>query len=292
MTSENKIALIIAFSVLMVVGVLISDHFSTARDADLQGVEATESPELPPSPRLRLPERDNGLGLIASGAESVRSSAEYNPVSPQGYAPGSERNSGWSSPYPSSPPVTQPIADRTPPPVEIRQRGVHPIPVASALTPTLREETRTAAPVRRPERATPEPTPSVRPYRVVEGDTLFDIAAKFLGDGRRWREIKELNRERLAAGDILRAGVEIKIPLPAGSVAESPARSIPRSVTPTRTATAERTYTVESGDALSLIAQDLLGSSKRMDEIIALNRETIDDADDIRVGMVLKIPAR
>ncbi len=52
------------------------------------------------------------------------------------------------------------------------------------------------------------------------------------------------------------------------------------------------TYTVAKNDSLGTIAQRLLGSVRYMDEIIRANPDKIDDPDDIRVGMVLKIPAR
>ena len=39
-------------------------------------------------------------------------------------------------------------------------------------------------------------TPRTRIYRVVEGDNLWDIAERYLGDGQRWHEIFALNHER------------------------------------------------------------------------------------------------
>ena len=51
-------------------------------------------------------------------------------------------------------------------------------------------------------------------------------------------------------------------------------------------------YTVKKGDTLGLISQRELGTVKRMQDILDLNKDQIDNADEITVGMVLKMPAR
>ena len=43
-------------------------------------------------------------------------------------------------------------------------------------------------------------TPRVRIHRVVEGDNLWDIAERYLGDGERWHEIFALNKGRPQPG--------------------------------------------------------------------------------------------
>lgn len=51
-------------------------------------------------------------------------------------------------------------------------------------------------------------------YTVVSGDSLWRIAARLLGDGRRYPEIKKLNG---LTSDIIRAGQKLKIPKAAAS---------------------------------------------------------------------------
>jgi nucleoid-associated protein YgaU len=48
---------------------------------------------------------------------------------------------------------------------------------------------------------------------VQRGDTLRSIAARFLGDERRWREIFEANRATISNPDIIRPGMELVIPI-------------------------------------------------------------------------------
>lgn len=60
--------------------------------------------------------------------------------------------------------------------------------------------------------APPPPPPPLRVHVVQPGDSLRGIAARFLGDERRWREIFELNREKISQPDLIRPGMELLIP--------------------------------------------------------------------------------
>ena len=52
------------------------------------------------------------------------------------------------------------------------------------------------------------------------------------------------------------------------------------------------TYTIKSGDMLSRLSQKLLGTSKRMHELIELNRDVIKNPDRLIPGTVIKVPRR
>ena len=56
---------------------------------------------------------------------------------------------------------------------------------------------------------TADPEETDRVHTVVRGDTLYEIAKAYLGDGSRYREIKTLNG--LTANTIY-VGMELKIP--------------------------------------------------------------------------------
>src|SRR5262249_9753841 len=53
---------------------------------------------------------------------------------------------------------------------------------------------------------------------------------------------------------------------------------------------AAKTYTVQRGDTLMAVSQKTLGTAKRWKEILALNKTSIGDADDLAAGTVLRIP--
>jgi len=56
-------------------------------------------------------------------------------------------------------------------------------------------------------------------------------------------------------------------------------------------AAATKTYTVKSGDTLSAIAKEHLGSANAYMKIFEANRDQLSDPDKIKPGQVLKIPA-
>ena len=64
----------------------------------------------------------------------------------------------------------------------------------------------------RPSPAAAPPAGMKRTYRVKTGDTLVAIAKQFYGDGERYQEIYEANRERLQVPDDLREGLVLDIP--------------------------------------------------------------------------------
>lgn len=99
--------------------------------------------------------------------------------------------------------------------------------VRSAPPPTLRQEAGTNM-----ARSTPGET-----CRVVAGDTLWDLAAKHLGDPKRWREIYTLNRgHKQANGYALTDPDEIHVgwtlALPARETTPAPAVPDPTGPTP------------------------------------------------------------
>ncbi len=59
--------------------------------------------------------------------------------------------------------------------------------------------------------------------------------------------------------------------------------------TPTTT---DRMHVVQKGETLSSIAAKELGSSNRFQDVFDANRDQLKDANDVRVGMSLRIPAR
>ena len=54
--------------------------------------------------------------------------------------------------------------------------------------------------------------PVVTTYTVVFGDCLWNIAKRYLGDGSRWGEIYELNRDQIASPDLIYPGQVFVMP--------------------------------------------------------------------------------
>lgn len=122
-------------------------------------------------------------------------------------------------------------------------------------------------------------------YTVKSGDTLGRIARNTLGDAGRYREIYELNRDRMRDANTVVPGMKLKIP-GRGDRASADAGDSPSA----RSAGGSRIYTVQSGDTLTRIARRLLGDPNRSDDIFEANRDKLDDIDALKVGQALKIP--
>lgn len=117
-------------------------------------------------------------------------------------------------------------------------------------------------------------TPAAPPatYTVKAGDTLTGIAARELGDDRRWTEIYLLNRKDIRDPNRIFPGQVFLMP------PKQPTGPIPR------------LHIVVRGDTLSRIAQRHLGNADRWPEILRLNRDIIDNPDVIIPGQVLHLP--
>ncbi len=153
----------------------------------------------------------------------------------------------------------------------------------------------TGAPTATPPAQFPDPIiigetlPGAAPetYVVESGDTLFAIAERLGVDPE---EIIRLND--LADPSNLEVGQVLKIPgapaaLPTGP-APLPGEPLPESTpAPPVVPTGEDTYTVQSGDNASTIA-DACGFT--LDELAAANGTTIEGLRSLEVGQVLNLP--
>jgi nucleoid-associated protein YgaU len=142
---------------------------------------------------------------------------------------------------------------------------------------------------------------------VRQGDTLYSIARRTLGDGSRYLEIFELNRGlpqqdggTLTDPGILRVGWRLELP-PEGSPPPSNGggNNGGGNGGGDDSQGSGVTYTVRSGDTLSGIARSQLGDASRYDEIFEINRGrpqvgggSLTDPARLTVGWVLELPAR
>ncbi len=122
--------------------------------------------------------------------------------------------------------------------------------------------------------------PKTVDHAVKPGESLWSIAEDHFGDGARYKEIAELNRDLLGTQpSFLEPGWVLKLPAP--QVKDAPAHQ----------------YGVQAGDTLSEIAQEQLGDADRWPEIYQASTGIaqpggvqLTDPDVIDVGWTLNIP--
>ncbi|MBL8990184.1 MAG: LysM peptidoglycan-binding domain-containing protein [Phycisphaerae bacterium] len=314
MTREHKLALILGFAVLMVVGVLVGDHFSRARTGKAQPDLALNrpdpsagTPDQPPVPELP-PERTVAQRPPA-GPEAGPGAPPSRGNEPPGLVMGSRDTAGGEVPgfKPAESPFSPPAAKEDTTPSPFPPAGGQPLQPTGPGSPTV-----VAPPVTPPAGAGLPISKGVeKMHPVKENETLFSIAKKYYGDSGLWQKLAEYNKGRVRANGAVREGVTIRIPpkdvllgqatlastgfsggpAPTGPQAAPPGES-PKPQPPAAGGGAARTYTVKKGDTLGTISQSQLGTSRRWQEIMSLNRDQIDDESSLKVGMVLKLPAR
>ena len=317
MSRELKLALILGFAAVMVVGVLISDHMSGARQARIEE-RTLQTPQL---------------------ALSTPATAEYAPLperEPEALAHTLPENA------PIRDVATQPVAhdEQLPPPVELAMGDAGGAPIetpATALADAgnprtalddFREwaerqgvrfeeirPTTVLAETSRREPAAPQTTPVTRTppanrtagagqasvtHTVADGETLWAIAERYYGDGAHYRRIEEANAGRMGKGGALYVGAKLVIP----GATEQPAKQPSRQASPTKRdeptrnaftpkkADSPRYHVVRKGETLGDIARNELGSAKRWPEIVKLNTDTIRDPDNVPAGVRLRLPEK
>lgn len=134
-------------------------------------------------------------------------------------------------------------------------------------------------------------------YVVQRHDSLWSIAEEFLGDGMRWREIRDLNvgvrqpdgDSLTSSSDVIRSGWKLQVPGAHGT----PAPSV-----------GPATHVVQPGEHLWQVAEDHLEVAMQRDatdaeidpywrSVIEENRDALVDSDDpslIFAGQVLDLP--
>lgn len=287
MTRETKVGLLVGMAIILLIGIIVSDL--------LVEPAATAPP---------------ALQRMAGGVERELATAE--PTSNTSAAASQALPSRWAHPSPPAIERRRPVPtpaelDQTTPPPGFENGNRPTAPIAAGRIATTQPQVITFdRPTTNPDAvadALPQPTPvpaaitpvtatppaqpaSVGAITVGAGDTLYRIAERTLGDGNRWRELYEANRDTLKSPDLLRAGMTLRIP---GRAAPSTAAPGAAAARPENGRTS--VYTVQSGDTLYAIAQRRLGHGNRWRELYEANRGVIgSDPQRLEAGMKLALP--
>ena len=154
----------------------------------------------------------------------------------------------------------------------------------------------------------PEPRPELEAYEEVthvlqSGESLWSVAARYLGSGIRYREIQELNRDAIPdGGDVVPAGTPLRIRISARekglkpgrrendtSVEENSGRQPPSG----GAGTGGLLHTVRKDENLQRIARKYFPEDRDAWRVLYdANQDARSSPDTLRVGQVLRIPSR
>jgi len=317
-TREHKLALIIGFAILLVVGVLVGDHFSKARHSVL-GIDVATTPA-------------NVIGLPADALPAANATGATIPVEIASVTPpDATPNAALPvNPVPARTTTTismvNPNQNTEPAPNAGSERGplvflpINPQPATTVVHTVPGNEPARSIPgsagtvVTLPvlvERLLPVSAGKLLAHPVARGETMVAIARKYYADAKYAQQLAEYNKSRLGSKLSLREGVTLRIPPRdvltglarlADDAIVAPGRTVPGKnlVTPrgsekapdATNSAATREYVVVKGDTLGSIAQKLLGTARRAREITAMNKDVTRDEASLRIGAKLRIPAR
>ena len=93
------------------------------------------------------------------------------------------------------------------------EKSRHPLPepVTETVTETETKEVEEVSPAEG-EMVISGETFEITTHTVRKGDTLWSLSERYLGEGGRWKELYETNRETLSDPDQLLVGIELRIP--------------------------------------------------------------------------------
>jgi len=238
-TREHKLALIIGFAILLVVGVLVGDHFSKARHSVIGTDVATAPTNVIGLPVDALPAA-NAPGATApveiasetprEGAPAAANTATATPAEPASVpAPRSTTTISMTPNQPTEPAPQSGSVPNAPAPTPSPDRGplvflpVNPEPATTIVNTPLPggEGTRPAngggagtivTPARVEPAALRISTGKLLAHPVAKGETLVGIARKYYADSKYATQLAEYNKSRLGSKMTLREGVTLRIP--------------------------------------------------------------------------------
>ncbi len=242
MKRETKIGLLIGLAIIILFGVLITEFVS--KPTDIAGTDGNQ-------PRIT----DAG----------TNHANDHGPIPPP-------QGQSYYDPQPAQ---------------HVTERGNQVVPAPGQQEQQVQREA-----VQQEQQQTTQPRTVT--VRTEEGDNVWKLAQKYLGDGNRWQEIRAANSDRVGPNGEISPNITLTIPLDGSSQSatiEQRVQRSPREATP-QASSAARTATVKEGDTLWRIAARELGDGNRYLEIYKLNRDRLANEDDLKIGQTLRLPAR
>jgi nucleoid-associated protein YgaU len=208
LTRENKIALVIGFAILMVVGVLLSDHLAQTVRGDAANLASISDPaQSPPGDSIEF------LALVS--VPKPEDPKPLNPEEPEQQAPPmhevrrGETLSAIARQHYGDAGFAEALAryNRLPDPGRLKTGLRLLVPDVRTLHDTVAATLASNSPD-----SPAVSTPTMQTYRVQSGDTLSELAQKLMGTAKATDRLWALNRSTLDSPDALQPGMELRYP--------------------------------------------------------------------------------
>ena len=268
MTRETKVGLLAGMALILLIGILVSDHLSVGQREpanQMGGYHAGQSTLVTP-PQARH--------LVGGPRQLDNSPSEQ------------ARGANGSNPSRTGPTIQAPDEITIGGPPARRRRNEAGTPDGSRQrgdgTQVARERGDNVVPARTPQRR-------LRWHVVAPGENLIRISKRYYGAGKHWRVIQEANPDTIGPNGRIRQGTRIVIPDLERE--QAPAASQPARSGVGQTVTGGKTITVEPGQTLSSLALTYLGSSGLVSQLFEANRDVLNSPDVLKPGVVLRLPA-
>lgn len=267
MTREIKLALILGSALVLVVGVLISDHLSAARRTGTGDVSGQLSAVISKTTVLSpTPGHTDGGNWRAEAADLPRLKVEEPVATLKTWGPAPTQLA-----LANTPTAVDEVIDAG------RQQGIE----FEHVGGLIQTETKPGA-----TQVVDASWPTSKEHVVRDGDTLWQLAKKYYNDGTMHDMIASANRGVLKGSGLV-VGTTLRIPEKATGLASAAASEAAQGAEGDASK-----YVVKPGDTLGSIARRTLGSERRWNEIYALNENRLSDAESLSVGTELRLPPR
>jgi nucleoid-associated protein YgaU len=291
MTRETKIGLLVGLAFIIVIGILLSDHFTSATQPHqaaltttidgVLGSTRTLGPQNQDRAPLDVPAVEPSVPILVQpdAAAERRSHVEV------GGARGGQR-----------------VIDVTEQPVIPAE------PIITQIPDVNRQDAATLETLFRPieqQPVTPNPIEpantnvNTKTYTAESGDTLGKMASKAMGANNKANRdaILKANPPLAANPDKIVIGQKYNIP---GQATPQPQQTTPAPVVeverrePAPAASNSVEYLVRDGDSLSKIAREQCGSKSlsMVNQIKEMNKDVLNGSDHLKINMKLKLPPK
>lgn len=263
-----------------------------------------------PAPRLQPVPETRSIPVDPFPAEEIPTNRAVIAEQPKIAAPTAMENDPFGRPTPSEtePPARTPTMVGSSPdgfesPVEVSSPTFEPAnrtPASSTLLPGIGVGVANAD-VRQPQ---------ADDYQIQEGDSFWSVSRSIYGTGRYWKALQAFNAERVPDPNRMKLGTRLATP-PTDVLERMHANLIPRAAIPEVAIQPSSgvtnlggeqpgffigdqgvpMYRVGSEDTLSTIAERHLGRSSRWIQVFEMNRDTLKNGNDLKIGAVLRLPA-